>query len=78
MGVVYANGDVTVRESHPPLGNLRQKSFFEIWDSEEADALRAQIKAKQCYCTSGLMHTMGACRRRAEGDHLLGPLRILR
>jgi hypothetical protein len=28
--------------------------------------------------SSGLMHTMGACRRRAEGDHLLGPLRILR
>lgn len=51
-GVVYANGDVSVCETHAPLGNLRQKSFFEIWDSPEADALRAQIKAKQCYCTN--------------------------
>jgi len=51
-GVVYANGDVSVCETHAPLGNLRQKSFFEIWDSEEAKALRAQIKAKECYCTN--------------------------
>jgi len=51
-GVVYANGDVSVCETHPPLGNLRKKSFFEIWDSEEAKALRASIQAKQCYCTN--------------------------
>ena len=51
-GVVYANGDVSVCETHAPLGNLRQKSFFEIWDSEEAKALRARIKAKKCYCTN--------------------------
>jgi AdoMet-dependent heme synthase len=51
-GVVYANGDVSVCETHPPLGNLRHKSFFEIWGSEEAQMLRAQIKAKECYCTN--------------------------
>lgn len=51
-GVVYANGDVSVCETHRPLGNLRKKSFFEIWDSPEAKALRGQIKAKQCYCTN--------------------------
>jgi MoaA/NifB/PqqE/SkfB family radical SAM enzyme len=51
-GVVYANGDISVCETHAPLGNLRQKSFFEIWDSEEAKALRARIKAKECYCTN--------------------------
>lgn len=51
-GVVYANGDVSVCETHPPLGNLRRNSFFEIWDSQEARALRAQIKARQCYCTN--------------------------
>ncbi len=51
-GVVYANGDVSVCEQHFPLGNLREKSFFEIWDSEEAEKLRAQIKAKKCYCTN--------------------------
>jgi MoaA/NifB/PqqE/SkfB family radical SAM enzyme len=51
-GVVYANGDVSVCESHPPLGNLRQKSFFEIWDSSEANALRQRIRSKQCHCTN--------------------------
>jgi MoaA/NifB/PqqE/SkfB family radical SAM enzyme len=51
-GVIYANGDVSVCENHPPLGNLRQKSFFEIWDSEEANALRASIRARRCYCTN--------------------------
>jgi MoaA/NifB/PqqE/SkfB family radical SAM enzyme len=51
-GVVYANGDVSVCETHAPLGNLRQKSFFEIWDSEEAEALRGRVRAKECYCTN--------------------------
>lgn len=51
-GVVYANGDVSVCEQHFPLGNLRQKSFFEIWDSSEAVRLRESIKAKNCYCTN--------------------------
>lgn len=51
-GVVYANGDVSICEQHFPLGNLREKSFFEIWDSPAAEKLRAQIKAKQCYCTN--------------------------
>ena len=51
-GVIYANGDVSVCEMHPPLGNLRKKSFFEIWDSEEAQNLRASIRAKECYCTT--------------------------
>ena len=50
--VVYANGDVSVCEQHLPLGNLREKSFFDIWDSPEAEKLRAQIKAKKCFCTN--------------------------
>ncbi len=51
-GVVYANGDVSVCENHAPLGNLRHKTFFEIWDSDEAKTLRARIKARECYCTN--------------------------
>jgi len=50
--VVYSNGDVSVCENHPPLGNLRQKSFWEIWNSPEAHALRKSIAAKECYCTN--------------------------
>jgi len=51
-GVVYANGDVSVCEIHKPIGNLRQKSFPEIWHSEEARRLRESIARKECYCTT--------------------------
>lgn len=51
-GVVYANGDVGVCEIHKPIGNLRQKSFPEIWNSPEARELRESIARKECYCTT--------------------------
>jgi len=50
--VVYANGDVSACEMHKPIGNLRDKSFWEIWKSEEANKLRRSISNKECYCTT--------------------------
>jgi MoaA/NifB/PqqE/SkfB family radical SAM enzyme len=50
--VVYANGDVSLCEIHKPIGNLREKTFWEIWSSPEANALRASIDRKECYCTT--------------------------
>jgi MoaA/NifB/PqqE/SkfB family radical SAM enzyme len=50
--VINANGDVGLCEQHRPIGNLRQKSFNEIWHSDEARVLRASIRAKECYCTN--------------------------
>lgn len=50
--VVYANGDVGVCEIHKPIGNLRQKGFREIWESDEARALRESIRRKDCFCTT--------------------------
>jgi MoaA/NifB/PqqE/SkfB family radical SAM enzyme len=51
-GVVYANGDVGVCEIHAPIGNLRERSFPEIWHSEEAKRLRESIGRKECHCTT--------------------------
>ena len=51
-GVVYANGDVSVCEIHEPIGNLRENSFNEIWNSKEAKELRASIARKECWCTT--------------------------
>jgi MoaA/NifB/PqqE/SkfB family radical SAM enzyme len=51
-GVVYANGDVSFCETHPPLGNLRERSFPEIWNSPEARRLRRAIARRACYCTN--------------------------
>ena len=50
--VVYSNGDVSMCETHAPLGNLREKTFWEIWTSPEAETLRKSIAAKECYCTN--------------------------
>jgi MoaA/NifB/PqqE/SkfB family radical SAM enzyme len=50
--VVYANGDVGVCEIHKPLGNLREKKFWEIWESDEARHLRESIGCKECWCTT--------------------------
>jgi MoaA/NifB/PqqE/SkfB family radical SAM enzyme len=50
--VVYANGDVSLCEIHKPIGNLREKSFWDIWNSTEAHELRASIARKECYCTT--------------------------
>ncbi|MFQ5738775.1 MAG: radical SAM/SPASM domain-containing protein [Acidobacteriota bacterium] len=50
--VVYSNGDVGVCENHPPLANLRKKSFREIWYSSEARRLRHSIRHRECYCTN--------------------------
>ncbi|HJU88860.1 MAG TPA: radical SAM protein [Gemmatimonadaceae bacterium] len=49
--VVYANGDVSVCETHAPIGNLRQKTFPEIWNSPEAVKIRRSIEARECYCS---------------------------
>jgi MoaA/NifB/PqqE/SkfB family radical SAM enzyme len=50
--VVYHNGDVSMCETHKPLGNLRERGFNDIWHSDEARKLRALIRAKECYCTN--------------------------
>ena len=50
--VVYANGDVSLCETHKPLGNLRQNTFREIWSSVNASDLRASIARKECHCTT--------------------------
>ncbi|MGH9372457.1 MAG: radical SAM/SPASM domain-containing protein [Vicinamibacterales bacterium] len=51
-GVVYANGDVSVCETHQPLGNLRQQSFRDIWFSRAAHELRASVARGDCHCTN--------------------------
>jgi MoaA/NifB/PqqE/SkfB family radical SAM enzyme len=50
--VIHANGDVAVCEAHKPLGNLRERSFNDIWRSAEAAQLRRSIRARECHCTT--------------------------
>ena len=51
-GVVYANGDVSLCETHEPIGNLRENSFREIWFSRQARELRGSIARGDCHCTN--------------------------
>jgi hypothetical protein len=39
-------------EIHQPIGNLRDNTFPEIWNSEAARKLRKSIKNKECHCTT--------------------------
>jgi MoaA/NifB/PqqE/SkfB family radical SAM enzyme len=50
--VIYANGDVSLCETHAPIGNLRQSSFRQIWNAEAAWKLRDSIANGDCYCTN--------------------------
>jgi MoaA/NifB/PqqE/SkfB family radical SAM enzyme len=50
--VIHANGDVAVCEQRPPIGNLRENSFMEIWHAQTTNDIRKSIKAKECYCTN--------------------------
>lgn len=49
--VIYANGSVGLCEMLPSLGNIREKSFKDIWESKEARKLGAKIKKGECFCT---------------------------
>lgn len=50
--VVAANGDVSICELHEPLGNLRQHTFWEIWNSDRAYAMRESVARRECHCTT--------------------------
>jgi MoaA/NifB/PqqE/SkfB family radical SAM enzyme len=50
--VIYANGDVSLCETHAPIGNLRQASFRTLWRSDSARQLRRSIAARECHCTN--------------------------
>ncbi len=50
-GVVYDNGDVCLCEFGKPLGNIKEKSFLDIWNSDLARERRRSIKASRCLCT---------------------------
>lgn len=50
--VVHANGDVGVCEQRPPIGNLRERPFMEIWRSHSTCQVRQSIHDKECYCTN--------------------------
>jgi MoaA/NifB/PqqE/SkfB family radical SAM enzyme len=51
LGVIEHNGDVKHCELLPPIGNIRENSFDQIWNSPIAYEARKRIVSKQCSCT---------------------------
>lgn len=47
---VQANGDVQACFMLPPFGNLRERSFREIWQGAEAQRRREEIRNGRCWC----------------------------
>jgi MoaA/NifB/PqqE/SkfB family radical SAM enzyme len=50
--LIDANGDVRSCPLLPPLGNLREKSFHDIWNSPDAARQNSSIKRGACRCTN--------------------------
>jgi MoaA/NifB/PqqE/SkfB family radical SAM enzyme len=51
IGVIDNNGDVRLCELLKPIGNIRDKTFHDIWHCEAADSQRKSISQGKCYCT---------------------------
>jgi MoaA/NifB/PqqE/SkfB family radical SAM enzyme/GT2 family glycosyltransferase len=51
VGVVEHNGAVRHCELLPPVGNIREASFEEIWNSEASRKARGEIVDGKCHCT---------------------------
>lgn len=50
MGVVFEDGRVGFCETLPSIGNIKEASFSQIWNSELARKQRELVKRKQCVC----------------------------
>jgi MoaA/NifB/PqqE/SkfB family radical SAM enzyme len=51
LGVIDANGDVRHCEMLPPFGNITERSFKAVWESNEAREERKKIVNQECHCT---------------------------
>ena len=49
--VLDYNGDIYLCELGPKIGNIKEQSFKEGWNSENANIERKKIMNKECYCT---------------------------
>jgi len=49
--VLDNNGDISLCELLPKIGNIKSKSFIEVWDSKVAKKQKQSIKNKSCTCT---------------------------
>lgn len=52
IATVHADGDVRVCPYQPALGNLRDRSFQEIWHGEEVRRQHQSISRGECACNS--------------------------
>lgn len=53
FAVIYPQGDVSLCELLPTIGNLREQSIITIWNSKKAEEQRKSIRLKNCWCTHG-------------------------
>ncbi|MBF0122124.1 MAG: radical SAM protein [Candidatus Omnitrophica bacterium] len=49
--VVDYKGDVSFCELRPKIGNLGEESFYNIWNSKDANNQRDDIRKRECFCT---------------------------
>jgi len=55
MATVFEDGSVSFCELLGKIGNLKEKSFAEIWQSKKAKTLRKKVVKGECFCTHECM-----------------------
>ena len=52
IGMVYSDGRVAPCELYPPdWGNIKEKSFSDIWNAKGNREFSEQVRSKKCFCT---------------------------
>jgi MoaA/NifB/PqqE/SkfB family radical SAM enzyme len=74
--VVMGNGDVSSCEMLPPIGNLNQLSWPEIWQNEAFKAQRASIQNKKCHCTHNCAMLDSILYRPSSYPQLIGGVEL--
>jgi MoaA/NifB/PqqE/SkfB family radical SAM enzyme len=74
--VVMGNGDVSSCEMLPPIGNIKDSSWTEIWQGEALKAQRESIRRKECYCTHNCAMLDSILYRPASYPQLIGGVEL--
>lgn len=76
--VVMGNGDVSSCEMLPPIGNIKEKTWRQIWEGQVMDAQRKFIKDKKCHCTHNCAMLDSILYRPSSYKSLIGGVELAR
>ena len=76
--VVMGNGDVSSCEMLPPIGNIKDKTWTQIWNGPAMEAQRKFIRDKKCHCTHNCAMLDSILYRPQSYPSLIGGVELAR